>query len=191
MIESSRPIARPPLRTRRIDMRLAERSDARFVYELMLQQGNLTMRSFEEFEERFNSKALVGFIASTVRSGEPIGYTNVYDADLALGHAYVGAAVLPDRIGSGMGMEALGLTIDYAFSMWRFRKLYAGTTEASIGHFGSSLGDLLHEEGRLRDHLFFGGELWDLIILALYRSEWTAWRTEHQRLFDVVIGDRR
>jgi len=155
----------------------------------MLEQGTLTMRSFDDFSDRFGQQTLIGFIVSSVKTGDAVGYTNLYDADLSLGHCYVGGAMRTDRIGSGLGIEGVGLTINYAFQTWRFRKLYAGVTEASARYFSSTLGSLLREEGRLRQHLFFAGEYWDLVIMALYRDDWAEWMEKRRPLLDALVGE--
>jgi RimJ/RimL family protein N-acetyltransferase len=64
------------------------------------------------------------------------------------------------------------LFVDYVFAMWNFHKLYMELPSYNLPQFGSARGRYLDEEGRLRDHLYIGGERHDQVILALHRSKW-------------------
>ncbi len=53
------------------------------------------------------------------------------------------------------------------------------------------------EEGRLKEHVFFAGQHWDLVKFALYRDAWEELKARFARLVFVgqelseLLSDRR
>ena len=159
-----------PLETRRIRLRPATPSDADFLHDIVFDDGLIPLGTTSESEPAHRS--LVNFIICRTDTGSPIGSTGISNPHFANGYAYFGVRTLRDALRTGFGVEGAGLCINYAFQMWNFRKLYSETTDVGIRYFGSALGRLLKEEGRLRDHEFFAGTYWDRVTLAMYREDW-------------------
>jgi len=70
----------------------------------------------------------------------------------------------------GLGMA---LFLQYVFTCWNFRKLYAEFPEFNLPLFESALRrGYCQLEGRLREHVYFGRRYWDLLTVAVYRDVW-------------------
>jgi len=116
---------------------------------------------------------------------EPIGYVAAIDADMTNLFANVSVIMRPDLWSTGVGMKAVGLLIDYLFSIAPFRKLYADSVEYSYIRFSRGASKFFHVEGVLRAHHYFDGVWWDKYLLAIYRDDWL----EHGRpLIDRICG---
>ncbi len=72
----------------------------------------------------------------------------------------------------GWAIEAPLLFLNYLFSMWDFRKLYAAVVEFNFDQFSHFAGDRFHVEARLAANEWHDGRWWDLLILAMYRRDW-------------------
>ncbi|WP_194240259.1 GNAT family N-acetyltransferase [Amycolatopsis sp. YIM 10] len=103
-------------------------------------------------------------------SGEVMGFSLIFDQDQA-GHIRCGTYLDPRRARLGVGSEAVGLTINYAFAAFNVDRVITETTEASFGSFGVTKGD---ERIRnvLREHLYFRGQFWDLHGFSVDRAQW-------------------
>ena len=111
-----------------------------------------------------------GFFAVTRRNDDTVvGYTVLADPDPA-GHIRFASWMAPED--RAAGTEAALLTVNYAFAMWPLRKVYVHVTDASPDHLGQALGAIARLEAVLSDYEFFGGQAWDVRILAIYRDDW-------------------
>lgn len=117
-----------------------------------------------------------------------IGLVNLYNADPVNQHAYLGILSTPDVVRQGLALEAALLMLRYGFAHFAFRKIYAEVNAGNLGQFSSGIGRLLHEEGRLRDHLFYNDRYWDLVTLAVYREEFYAQRDRYDRFLGIDGG---
>lgn len=133
---------------------------------------------FEQFIDQQAASFANGFTVWLRESGERIGQALIYNVDQRNGHLYVAVAVAPDGVGRGLGREALGVLIGYAFAVWSVRKVYAevpGFTfsgvEANVT--GAPVQDLFAVEGRLRGHLYANGEYHDMYLIGFDRQHWT------------------
>lgn len=107
--------------------------------------------------------------------GRFIGDCGLHNADLRSGTAEVGIGI-GDRAyqGRGYGREALRLLVDYGFRVQNFRKLWLevhGSNERAIRSY-CAVGFV--EEGRQREHTWSGGRYEDVVLMALFRSDFTA-----------------
>jgi hypothetical protein len=107
------------------------------------------------------------------RSDErPIGVVSIYDADLDEGYATIAAARFDSGGRSPAMMLGVGIFVRYVFACWDLRKLYMELPDYNLDQFASGIGRLFEVEGRRRDHLFYGGRLWDHVTLAIHREAW-------------------
>ena len=105
-------------------------------------------------------------------TGHRVGLVAVYEADLADGHARLAAARLDQTARSPLMMLGLAMAVNYVFGCWALRKLYLDLPEYNLEQFASGMGRHFELEARLRDHLFYGGERWDQLVLAIHRDAW-------------------
>lgn len=99
------------------------------------------------------------------------GSVTVGEADRRAGRFKTGIEIARDHRRRGYAAEATGLVLAYMFAEQRYNKceveVYA-FNDASLALF-RGLGFV--EEGRLRQHEFFGGEYHDVVLLGLTAEE--------------------
>jgi RimJ/RimL family protein N-acetyltransferase len=115
---------------------------------------------------------LVHLVGVGNRSRRRLGVASVTSADMRNGTAYLSVVSDPSVVGSGLMIEVAGLAIEYVFSTWPFRKLYAEVPEYNLRTFGSVTKRFFRREGLLTDHLFLDGRYWDVHVLATDRATW-------------------
>lgn len=125
--------------------------------------------------------ALAQFMVVTLRHQKPLGLVTAYNPSFQDAHAYLAMAKFQPNDRSPTFLAGAVLFVEYVFRNWNFRKLYAETTDLNAAAFGSGIGRLLREEGRLKGHLFSNGEYVDLVVLALYRASWEERRDDFLR----------
>jgi len=124
--------------------------------------------------QAMEQSVLAQFLIVDRRSGEEewVGLVSVYDPSFQHGFAHLAAAKLGESDRSTRALEGVVLFLDYVFRSWSFRKLYAETPEYNLDQFGSGIGRILTEEGRLPEHWYLDGRYWDQVILAIRRETW-------------------
>jgi len=170
----------PPLMaSRRVRLRPIHEKDRGFLYQLMtspeaggrVRFGGSTPSPEKVIASLWDS-VLAQFIVESAGSGRQVGLVAVTSPDFRNGFAYVSALATPDTQGSGLLAEAALLAFHYAFNTWPFRKIYMEATDDSFQAFKGGLDGLFSEEGRLADHVFWGGRYVDMVIVAVYRRTW-------------------
>ena len=75
-----------------------------------------------------------------------------------------------EKRGKGYGLEATQLLFKYAFDMLNLRKIlsYAISCNKATLRMHEKIGFI--EEGRLKKHIFFSNEYFDVIILSLFKE---------------------
>ncbi len=128
--------------------------------------------AYQQFEQQDMWQGILAqFLVESIQTNQPAGHVMCYNPDLSLGHAYVGAGMTSQYLGSGIAVEPVRLFIDYLFDVWPLRKLYLELPEFNYSQFASAGGRGLHVEGRLRDHDYYRNRRWDRLILAVYRPD--------------------
>jgi hypothetical protein len=126
----------------------------------------------EEWAQASSQGMLAQFMVVEKRQHHPIGLVYFYSPSFQDGFAWLAAA----RFGAGdpspLVILGLGLAVNYAFTCWNFRKLYMEVPEYNYSQFASSAARWCETGGRLREHWYFDGKLWDVLTLALYRERW-------------------
>jgi hypothetical protein len=126
----------------------------------------------EQWAQSIWNGMLAQFLVVGRQSDTPLGIVGIYNANLQNGWGYLAAARFDLSKPSPLMMLGIGLFLEYAFACWTFRKLYMEVPEYNLAQFGRGLERLIVVEGRLRDHSIVGGELWDEVLLAIYRDAW-------------------
>lgn len=128
--------------------------------------------SFDDFVRSLYSDVFVQYLIVRRHDGRPLGLVVCYRADHRNRHAHIALQGVPRLQGTGGLIEAGRLFVDFLFRCYEFDKLYAECPGFNMAGFASTLGGILVEEGRLRDHERMFGRSWDLHLLALYRRTW-------------------
>ncbi|MEU7903366.1 GNAT family protein [Actinoplanes sp. NPDC049118] len=123
----------------------------------------------ERFAADLWGNVLVQLIARTAADSRPAGLVVAYDADLAHGHALLGAVFAPEHAGTGLPAGASALFARYLFHTFPLRKLYLEIPGFNWDQVRSGAGRLFTVEGVLRAHDFYAGRYWDKRLCAIYR----------------------
>jgi RimJ/RimL family protein N-acetyltransferase len=180
---SSRDAFRPPsLRARHVSLRPLTPGD--YPYLQMLESSTDlafrwrlrgSTRSPEQWAQTLWGQVLAQFVVVGRAHDTPVGLVSVYRPNFQDGHAYFSAI----RFDTGKASPLMGLGtaafLQYVFTCWDFRKLYAEFPEFNLPLFESALRrGYCQIEGRLREHVYFGRRYWDLLTVAVYRDVWDA-----------------
>lgn len=81
------------------------------------------------------------------------------------------------RWGQGIGREAIGLLLDYAFRYRNYRRVWLQVIANNERGIRAYRACGFIEEGRQREHVYSDGQYHDLVLMGVLRSEWEAHRT--------------
>lgn len=119
-----------------------------------------------------NDKSKVYFAIETVAETDLIGFSSLTDIDYVSSHAQFGI-MLGDTShhNKGFGTDTLNLTLGYAFQSLNLRRIYLfvrSGNEAAVKLFKKAG---FEEEGVLKKHFFVDGEYDDVLVMALFKSQ--------------------
>jgi hypothetical protein len=111
---------------------------------------------------------------SVVHSGDgrEIGHAALCEVSPHAGHAKACVAVDTAAAGGALAAATV-LTVNYAFAVWRLRKVYLWTTGRTVPGL-ADVPDAAVEEAVLPDHVLVGGERRPARVFAVYRERWDA-----------------
>jgi RimJ/RimL family protein N-acetyltransferase len=145
--------------------------------------GYLPMMEADEIEwlERIhkNKEKDMVFVLVDDKTNRPIGLMGLHGISWKDGTATTGA-VIGEKLywGKGCGTEAKMLLLNYAFNSLNLRKIcslvlsFNGRSQAYSQKCGYKV------EGRLTKHIFKNGKFWDVIQMAIFKSDWLPkWET--------------
>src|SRR5262249_10132473 len=128
--------------------------------------------SFDQFLQHLWANTLVHFVVERKDGGQRLGYVQAFDAAERHGWCHFAVMLDPSLARSGWAFEGMPLFVNYVFTVWPMRKLYAVVLESNYDQFASGCGDWFTTEGRLAEHEFYDGRFWDLIFLTVRREDW-------------------
>lgn len=129
----------------------------------------------EFFDNLLKDKSNLTFAIEA--AGLFIGDCGLFHIDQRNGTGEVGIGIGDhDYLGRGYGREAMTLLVDYGFRMHNLRKIWLethGSNERAIRSY-RAVGFV--EEGRQREHVWSGGRYEDLVLMALFRDDFSPGR---------------
>ena len=166
-------------------------ADHRFLYELAT-STELSYRwryrnqipRYEAFVQQLDHDVLTQFVVRHLPDDRPLGHVVAYGPDLPNGYASIAGIFATEVRGLHMGAEALSVFIDHLFATWNLAKLYAEVPEFVHETIRDRLVEPFELEARFRNHLYFGGRHWDLLVFAVTRGQWPgagAWEFNPRR----------
>lgn len=184
----------PRLTGRHVRLRTVFPSDYEYLYALATDE-ELGWRwryrgaspSPELFQQQLWNGVLAQFVVEHVETKQRVGFVQAFDASERNGHVHFAVMTDPAVKRSGWIIESMLLFLDYLFTVWNFRKLYAEVLEFNYEQFASGAGSVFKVEGRFTEHEWHAGRYWDLLILALYREDFV--RDWHPRVEQLVATD--
>jgi RimJ/RimL family protein N-acetyltransferase len=162
----------PYLETRRITLRPATAKDAFQIYDILFRLGRVPLPMFEAFNESFGRGCSASFVIIRKDTGEVAGHAALSELSPA-GHVRADVSVRADEE-PGVASDANALIANFAFAMWRTRKVYFHSTDPapdSLG-LGPEHTQMIRAEAVLGDYVYFYGKRWDVHIFAIYRDQW-------------------
>jgi RimJ/RimL family protein N-acetyltransferase len=163
---------------RRVRLIPFEPGYATFAYELLASpelaprwRGRGVVPTFSRFCNELD-ETFCSFVIIDRPSTRPIGLASAYDANLRDGIASLAVAIEAAHQQSGAGVESGLLLMSYLFASWPFRKLYGHSPEYNFEQFAAGRNQFFAEEARLRNHDYYNGRYWDLVIWSLTRQRW-------------------
>jgi RimJ/RimL family protein N-acetyltransferase len=119
-------------------------------------------------------KEQVVFTIVEVKSGSPIGLMGLHDIDWKDRISTTGAVIGEKKFwGKGYGTEAKMLLLNYAFNSLNLRKICSRVTSFNKRSKAYSEKCGYKVEGILKQHMFKKGRHWDLILMAVFKKDWT------------------
>jgi RimJ/RimL family protein N-acetyltransferase/acyl carrier protein len=122
------------------------------------------------FAAQLYEGVLAQFIVERSADGTPVGMVCAYNANHRDGFVYLAGVSEPALQGTGLAPEGLVLLADHVFGNWSFRKIYFESASFNYEQFASGADVYFREEARLKDHTFYRGRYWDLVIGSLTRE---------------------
>lgn len=130
-------------------------------------------RTIESFTERAKNDDGVSF--GIEADGALIGDCGLFHVNRLAGTAEVGIGI-GDRAywGRGYGREAMALLVDYGFRIQNLRKIWLETHASNERAIRSYRAVGFLEEGRQREHVWLNGRYDDLVLMGLFRADFSA-----------------
>ncbi|MFF0744454.1 hypothetical protein ACFYVL_29040 [Streptomyces sp. NPDC004111] len=162
----------PHTKSRRLALRAAGAEDAAQAYEILFRLGAPGLPLIDDYVKTFGERLAACFLLEDAQSGEVVGLSTLSTLTAA-GHLRMEVSLASDRAAE-FRTDAHALTANFAFSMWRTRKVYVHLHSADTSPVGfrDGHGPLLRPETVLPEHTFFHGELWDVHVHAIHRADW-------------------
>lgn len=131
--------------------------------------GPYGVRDAEEFIATGSRAAGVHWTVESLADGVPVGSTGLHDIDHRNRNCAWGIWIgPPDRWGRGYGSEACRLAVGYAFEQLAMQKVtlqvYEGNSRARRTYEKAGF----QSEGTLRRHLWLGGRMVDVELMAVF-----------------------
>jgi ribosomal-protein-alanine N-acetyltransferase len=132
----------------------------------------LSCEEFIDYFKRFTKNTIhIILMVQSKSKQEPLGMVYTYEPDYLNGYAFLCSYIAPNHRGYLYGAEASLLFTDYIFTYYPFRKLYAEVYEYNTPSLNNVLKSGWKEEGRLKQHRWYSDGYKDMLIFALYRTE--------------------
>lgn len=168
----------PHTETRRITLRPATAADAPRIYELLLRLGHGGLPMLDTYTASFGNGMSACFLLHRKGSSDLGGVCTLSGLTPA-GHLQAEvniAAGEPEEHHA----DASALITNFAFAMWRTRKVYFHGTDQNVAAIGfeGAHSEMVRAEAVLPAHTFFHGRLWDVHVFAIYRDDWNAYGTD-------------
>jgi RimJ/RimL family protein N-acetyltransferase len=107
------------------------------------------------------------------KDGKPIGYFGLNWVSYHERTTNLGAIIgEPEYIGGGYGMDAMLLTVDYAFNMLDIRKIWLNTMSLNVRVIRMMSKVPFTLEARQRKAAYIEGQWADILSYGMFREEW-------------------
>ncbi|TKK87212.1 GNAT family N-acetyltransferase [Herbidospora galbida] len=164
----------PHAQSERVNLKPAGTDDGRTAYDVLFSLGRTALPTVDTYLERFGKGVAAAFLVELRDTGETVGLCELSEPSPA-GHVQAAVHIRRGQDRS-VAADAALLTVNFAFAMWRIRKVYFQTHEADLESLGfhGERAKLVRREAVLADHLYFQGRTWDMHVHSIQREMWDA-----------------
>ncbi|MFI0979469.1 hypothetical protein ACH4SP_21025 [Streptomyces sp. NPDC021093] len=162
----------PHTKSKRVALRAAGAEDATLAYEILFRLGAPGLPLLDDYVKTFGDRLSACFLVESTETGEVVGLSTLTSLTAA-GHLRMDVRLASDTAVE-FAAETHALTANFAFAMWRTRKIYVhlNSPDTSPVGFGEAYDPLFRHETVLPEHTYFHGRLWDVHVLAIHRADW-------------------
>lgn len=128
--------------------------------------------SAQSFRDSLFEGVLVNYAIEDDRNGRGVGILSAYQPNLVHRYVYLSVLLHPDFQMRGWPAEGVLMFIDYLFTRYNLRHVYAETADPYFDQFRSGAGSLFEVEGHLRNRLIVNSVVRDFYILTISRDRW-------------------
>ena len=125
-------------------------------------------------KNKAHSESEINFIIYSKESNEKVGMISILDIDNKNKRAEVGRLLLDVKylnVSNPFGLEALKITYDIVLNKWGLNKIYGSISSANENMIKLQRYLGMEEEGVLRNHLLYNGNLVDLHLFSLFAAQ--------------------
>jgi RimJ/RimL family protein N-acetyltransferase len=126
----------------------------------------------EEAARLVRERKIFHWCVAAVEDDRAIGHASLFHLEREHARAEVGYSLRRDLWGRGLGTEALGVLLRFAFQVLDLRRLEADVDPRNVGSLRILQKHGFVREGYLRERWTLGGELQDGVFLGLLRRDW-------------------
>lgn len=121
--------------------------------------------------------AFVEFVVEVSKSGRAIGIVQAYDYDRLDRTAWLGVLTVARYLRSGMGMEAIGIFLNYLFAVWNMRQVYISSVDFSFATTSRVLGRYFQPVGVFPADTYLAGAHHDRHLAVATHDTWVRARS--------------
>lgn len=150
--------------------------------------GACSTRRNEVFPESFQAELASDFARDrhlqclVLRHGTPLGTVYSYGLNRTDGYLFVTTYIVPPMNHRGYGAEAFILFLSHLFDTLSLYKAYADVYSYNLHSLTCLKKGGFTEEGRFVGHRLYNGRRYDLLRLAIFRSQMGPWHACARRL---------
>lgn len=125
-------------------------------------------------KSRVHSDSEINFIIFSKQSNEKVGMISILDIDNKNRRAEVGRLLLDVRclsVSNPFGLEALKITYNIVLNKWGLNKIYGSISSANEKMIKLQRYLGMEEEGVLKNHVLYNGNLVDLHLFSLFAAQ--------------------
>lgn len=135
-----------------------------------------------EYEPALWKQTQAIMVVESIATGDLHGYLQLYDVDWRAPHGWFSLYAGPEHRGSGSVLEGFMLFTEWVFANFAFPWLYAHAFAHNLDQFSSAFRRGVAVLGVLQERVVVDGELTDVTVLGVERSEWFAAPTRQRML---------
>lgn len=149
--------------------------DARAVFRVVPPRAPETHRKeVEQLAAESNGEDEFALAVASLETGQPVGAISTFAVDHRSGRFKYGLAIERSHRRRGYATDAARILLRYMFDERRFHKCEIDVHEFNGASIALHQGLGFSSEGRLRDHEYFRGRHYDVIVMGITAPEFRA-----------------